>query len=229
MKINLKQKAIMVALSMTIAAATITSCGTSKGVQGGAAVADGVAIIGGIIGENNGSTATGAILGAVIGGAAGGAIGAYMDKQAKEIEKDIEGADVERVGEGIKITFDSGLLFGVDKSTLNESTKENLRELAQTLQKYEDTQILIEGHTDNTGSEEYNKKLSDRRADAVADYIKGLGVSGSRISTVGYGEAQPMESNDTEAGKQANRRVEMAIFANKKLQKAAERGEQLDE
>jgi outer membrane protein OmpA-like peptidoglycan-associated protein len=228
MKINLKQKAIMVSLSMAIAATTIVGCGTSKGVQGGAAGAAGGAIIGGIIGENNGSTATGAILGAVIGGAAGGAIGAYMDKQANEIEKDIEGADVERVGEGIKITFDSGLLFEVNKSELNESTKTNLRELAVTLEKYEDTEILIEGHTDNTGSEDYNKTLSKKRAGAVSDYIKGLGVSGSRISIVGYGETQPIESNDTEAGKQANRRVEMAIFANKKLKKAAEKGDQLD-
>jgi len=227
-RFRLKQQIATYSIAIAVASMSLSSCGASKGVKGGAAGAAGGAILGGIIGENNGSTAKGAILGAVIGGVAGASIGAYMDKQANEIEEDIEGAEVERVGEGIKITFDSGLLFAVGKSNLNSATKQNLNELAATLKKYDDTKILIEGHTDNTGSDELNQKLSEERANAVSSYIKGLGVAATRISTIGYGENQPVATNETEAGKQENRRVEMAIFANDKLKKAAERGDQLE-
>jgi len=225
---NFKKKVLAYTLSIAVAGMGLTSCGTSKGVQGGAAGAAGGAVLGGLIGNNNGSTTKGAILGAVIGGVAGASIGAYMDKQAKEIDGDIEGAEVERVGEGIKITFDSGLLFAVGKSDLTAATKANLNELAETLKKYEDTKILVEGHTDASGSDELNMKLSKDRAASVANYVMGLGVASTRITTQGYGESQPIASNETTAGKQANRRVEMAIFANDKLKKAAERGDQLD-
>ena len=223
-----KNKILAYSLSIAIAGMGLSSCGASKGVKGGAIGAAIGGVAGGLIGNNNGSTTKGAILGAVIGGAAGGSIGAYMDKQANEIEADLKGADVERVGEGIKITFDSGILFAVGKSDLTPATKTSLLELSETLKKYEDTKILVEGHTDASGGDELNMKLSKERASAVASYVIGLGVSSARITTQGYGETQPVASNETKEGKMKNRRVEMAIFANDKLKKAAERGDKLD-
>ena len=199
------------------------SCASWNKTKKGAAVgAAGGAVVGGLIGKAAGSTIVGAILGAAIGGAAGAYIGHYMDKQAAEIRKDIEGAKVERVGEGIKITFDSGLLFDIDKSDLRETSKANLTELARILNKYPDTNILMEGHTDSTGSDEHNLTLSKQRADAVAFYLAEQAVSSGRFSVKGYGEAQPIATNDTEEGRQQNRRVDVAIMANDKLKKAAQ-------
>ncbi len=181
------------------------------------------AVVGGVIGKQSDHTAEGAILGAAIGGIAGGIIGDYMDKQAAEMERDLEGAKIERVGEGIKVTFASGILFDVDSSNLRPEAQENLHKLARILQKYEDTRILIEGHTDATGSEEYNQELSERRANSVNNYLIGLGVQVNRLTTVGYGEMQPVSSNETPEGRQANRRVEVAIWANEELKDAARR------
>lgn len=148
-----------------------------------------------------------------------------MDKQAEEIQKDIEGAKVERIGEGIKITFDSGILFAVNSSSLTAEAKTNVQKLSKILVKYEDTNILIQGHTDATGGTEMNQQLSERRASAVANYAKTLGVAGPRFSTVGYGEEQPIADNSTAEGRTQNRRVEIAIWANDDLKEAAEKGE----
>jgi len=200
-------------------------CGTSKTFRGGAIGAAAGGILGGIIGKQAGSTATGAIIGAVVGGVAGAAIGHYMDKQAEEMQKDLKGAKVERVGEGIKITFESGILFEVNKSDLQPAAKSNIDNLAKILNKYADTKILIEGHTDSTGTLEHNQKLSEQRAESVSGFIKGLGVEGTRVSTVGYGPTQPVATNETTDGRAQNRRVEVAIFANEKLKNAAEKGE----
>ncbi len=180
------------------------------------------AIIGAAIGKRSGNTAVGAIVGAAIGGAAGAYIGNYMDKQAAEIERDIEGARVERVGEGIKITFDSGILFEVDKSGLQSDAVVNLNKLAVILDKYNDTNILIEGHTDSTGSEEYNMELSRRRAESVATNLATTNIDPTRFTLFGYGEIQPIATNVTPDGRQANRRVEIAIMANDKLKGVAE-------
>jgi outer membrane protein OmpA-like peptidoglycan-associated protein len=204
---------------------TSGGCGASKTAQGGAIGAGAGGTIGGIIGSQSDETAKGAIIGAAIGGTAGALIGNYMDKQAKELEEDLKGAEVERIGEGIKITFDSGILFGFDSYQLTPNSEENIENLAKTLKKYEDTKILIEGHTDSKGSEEYNQDLSEKRAGSVGDYLKALGVTSSRISEVGYGEEQPVSDNSTAAGRQENRRVEIAIFANDKLKRAAKRGD----
>ena len=136
-------------------------CGTSKAFRGGAIGAAAGGIIGGIIGKQSGHTATGAIIGAAIGGTAGALIGNYMDKQAEEMQQDLKGAKVERVGEGIKITFDSGILFEVNKSDLQTPAKSNIENLAKILNKYDDTNILIEGHTDSTGTLEHNQLLSE--------------------------------------------------------------------
>lgn len=203
----------------------LTGCQANKTTKGGAIGAAAGGVIGGVIGNRSDNTAVGAIIGATVGGAAGALIGRHMDKQAEELKADLEGAEVERVGEGIKITFNSGLLFAVDSDQLNPDTRANLTELAETLNKYEDTNILIEGHTDNTGSDEYNQKLSERRARSVAEFLKSQNVKGTRITTEGYGESQPIASNEASDGRQENRRVEVAIYANKKMQKMAERGE----
>ena len=144
-----------------------------------------------------------------------------MDKQAEEIERDLEGARVERVGEGIKITFESGILFDVNESSLRSEAKTNLGKLATILNKYEDTDVLVEGHTDATGPNDHNLDLSMRRAQSVANYMTGLEVMANRFRIMGYGEDQPVTSNDTVEGRQANRRVEIAIFANDKLKGVA--------
>jgi outer membrane protein OmpA-like peptidoglycan-associated protein len=178
-------------------------------------------VVGGLIGNEAGNTAVGVILGAVIGGAAGAYIGNYMDEQAAEIERDIEGAKVERVGEGIKITFDSSLLYEVDKAVLNQASQAELAQLAVILNKYPDSNILLEGHTDSTGSERHNQALSLRRAESVSDYLVTESVKPERLSIQGYGESQPIADNATAEGRQANRRVEVAIWANDKLKKVA--------
>jgi outer membrane protein OmpA-like peptidoglycan-associated protein len=179
-------------------------------------------VIGGVIGHQSGNTAVGAIIGAAVGGAAGAYIGNYMDKQAEEMEADLEGARIERVGEGIKITFDSGILFAIDKSDLQTAAQQNLTKLAVILNKYPDTQVLIEGHTDNSGSDQYNMDLSIRRASSVSSYLTSQQVDPGRFSSQGYGESQPIADNATADGRTLNRRVEIAIFANDKLKKTAE-------
>lgn len=215
-------KKLFILSLVTLLAVAGLNCGltgTQKGaVIGGAAGGT----IGGAIGSKSGNTVIGAILGAAIGGAAGAFIGKYMDNQADEIEQDLEGATVTRVGEGIKITFDSGLLFAVNKSDLNQTSKDQLAKLAVILNKYEDTNILLEGHTDATGPEEYNMTLSRQRAEAVSGYLSTQAVAANRFTIMGYGEEQPIASNDTEAGRSENRRVEVAIYANEELKEYAE-------
>ncbi len=210
-------------LTIGILLLDLFGCASWKKRDKGALIGAGAgAVVGGAIGHQAGNTAVGAILGAVIGGAAGAYIGSYMDKQAEEIERDLEGARVERIGEGIKVTFDSGILFDIDKSDLRPEAKENLKKLAVILNKYNETEILIEGHTDATGSRDHNLDLSLRRAQSVANYMAGLNVLSNRFRIMGYGEDQPIASNETAEGRQANRRVEIAIFANDKLKKVAQ-------
>lgn len=197
-------------------------CASMSRQQKGAVIGAGSgAVVGGVIGKQAGNTALGAIIGAAVGGAAGAYIGDYMDDQAEEIERDLEGATVERVGEGIKITFSSGILFAVGKSELQSAARANLTDLAAILNKYADTEVLIEGHTDATGSDESNLTLSRNRAQSVANYLESLQVAPTRFTIMGYGEAQPIADNETEAGRAANRRVELAIMANDKLKGVA--------
>ncbi|PSR11766.1 MAG: hypothetical protein DA408_12430 [Bacteroidetes bacterium] len=202
-----------------------SSCQWSRTAKGGAIGAGTGAVIGGMIGKNNGSTAAGILIGAAVGGATGAVIGRYMDRQAAEIRKDLAGAKVERVGEGILITFDSGLLFDVNSFGLKAATKSNLTQLSATLNKYEDTDIVVQGHTDSSGSEELNMTLSENRAKAVRNYLSGQGVATTRFTVQGFGESLPISDNGTEAGRRDNRRVEVAIYANKKLKRAARRGD----
>jgi outer membrane protein OmpA-like peptidoglycan-associated protein len=171
------------------------------------------AAVGGVIGNNTGSTAKGAIVGAVVGGTAGAVIGHQMDQQAKELSINIPGAKVERVGEGIQVTFDSGLLFDFDSDAIRSDAARNLVELARSLNKYPESQLLIVGHTDSKGDDSYNQGLSYRRANSAASYLQNQGVARTRVSTNGRGENEPVASNDTDAGRQLNRRVEVAIYA----------------
>lgn len=197
--------------------------------QRGAIVgASGGAVVGAMIGKAKGNTALGAILGASVGGAAGAVIGRRMDKQAEEMQRQMPNAQVERVGEGIKITFGSDILFDTDSYSLKSATKQQLVDFAKTLNKYQDTDIRIEGHADATGPEDYNLKLSKQRADAVSSYLENQGVKTSRVEEKGYGEAQPIADNSTEVGRQKNRRVDIAVFANKKMQQDAKDGKLSD-
>ena len=215
-------KKIVIASLVLLLCAALIGCGSMKKRDQGALIGAGAgAVIGGIIGDKAGNTAVGAILGAVVGGAAGAYIGNYMDKQAEEMRRDLEGATIERIGEGIKITFDSGILFDIDKSAMRPEAMANLKNLAVILNKYEDTEVLIEGHTDATGPDEHNRDLSIRRAQSVATTLSGQQVNPTRFTIMGYGEDQPVADNATAAGRQQNRRVDIAIFANDKLKGVA--------
>lgn len=216
-------------ISIIIMACVLTfgACKSWNKTQKGVAIGAGTgAVAGAAIGKAaNDHTILGAIIGAAVGGVTGGVIGHYMDKQAAEIQKDVQGAKVERIGEGIKITFDSGILYDVNSASLKPEASENIAKLAKVLNKYPDTEILIEGHTDNTGDDKYNQELSVKRAESVSGYLKQQSIKSSRITTTGYGELQPLQSNETAEGRTQNRRVEVAIMADKKLKKAAKRGD----
>ena len=201
--------------ALALAALTLSACQTlntnrERGVLTGAAVGGAV---GGVIGKHQGSTAKGAIIGATVGGVIGGVIGHQMDQQAKKLEQNIPGAVVERVGEGIQVTFESGLLFDFDSDRVKADAAQNLRNLASSLGEYPNTSLLIVGHTDATGSDSYNQGLSERRAQSTASYLASQGVSATRLRTLGLGETEPVASNTTETGMQKNRRVEVAIYA----------------
>jgi outer membrane protein OmpA-like peptidoglycan-associated protein len=197
---------------------------TQRGVAIGAASG---AVIGGVLGNNlgkGGKGALGAIIGGVVGGAAGGAIGHNMDKQAREIDEALPGADVERVGEGIKLTLkENAVRFNVDKATLTTTAKANLDKLVPVFKEYADTNIQIFGYTDSDGSDKYNLKLSQERAASVKTYLGTKGISSSRLTTTGMGEADPIASNASGEGKSQNRRVEFAITANDKMVEEAKK------
>lgn len=211
------------ALTIGLAGAlALTAAGCARNAQRGAVIGGaGGAVVGGVIGAASGSTAKGAIIGAAVGGAAGAIIGDQMDRRAAELRQDIPGAKVERVGEGILVTFDTGLLFGLDSAVVRPAAQTNLRNLAANLDKYPDTDLLIVGHTDSTGTESYNLALSKRRAMAVSDYLAAQGVARTRLRMDGRGELEPVASNATEDGRQQNRRVEVAIYASEATRQQA--------
>ena len=198
-----------------------TGCGLNKTEQGAIIGAAGGGAVGAAVGKATGSTVRGAIIGAAVGGAAGAVIGHYMDKQAAELAKDIPGATVQRVGEGIAVTFPEGLLFPFDSDQLKPEARTNLTNLAASLKKYPKTNTMIVGHTDSKGSDAYNMALSERRATSAANFIAGQGVPRERLATRGRGESESIASNDTEAGRALNRRVEVAIYADEAFRKEA--------
>jgi outer membrane protein OmpA-like peptidoglycan-associated protein len=196
--------------------------GMSKTEKGAVIGAASGAVVGGMIGNKKNNTALGAILGAVAGGAVGAVIGNQMDKQAKKMEADLGNtATVERVGEGIKLTFDSQLLFDFGKWDLKQANKNDLQKLAETLSEYPETEVLIVGHTDNVGSNSFNRTLSKKRAASVSSQLSAMGVKNNRLIILGKGESQPTVSNDTEISRSQNRRVEIAIYANEKMKAEA--------
>jgi outer membrane protein OmpA-like peptidoglycan-associated protein len=211
-----------VLLVIASSSVVLSACASmNKKEQGGAIGAGAGGAIGAIIGNQTGSTARGAIIGAIIGGASGAVIGHQMDQQAKELRVDIPGATVERVGEGIQVTFASGLLYDFDSDAIRGDAGGNLRNLAVSLSKYPNTELLIVGHTDGQGTTTYNQDLSTRRAESASNYLSAQGVSGARLRTSGRGEAEPVATNDSEAGRQRNRRIEVAIFANRGARSAS--------
>ena len=196
--------------------------GMNKTEKGAVIGASSGAVVGGIIGNKSKNTALGAILGAAVGGTVGAVIGNKMDKQAKKMEEDLGNtATVERVGEGIKLTFNSQLLFDFGKADLKASNKADLQKFADILQEYPDTELLIIGHTDNVGSNAFNKTLSKKRAAAVSDYLASAGVNNNRLKAEGKGENEPAISNDTEENRSQNRRVEIAVYAGDKMKTGA--------
>lgn len=208
-------------LLAVMASSTVSGCASLNKKETGAvigAAAGGVA--GGVIGKNNGSTAKGAILGAAVGGAIGAVIGHQMDQQAKKIEQQVAGATVERVGEGIQVTFASGLLFDFDSDKIRGEAATNLRSLAQSLTEYPNSDLLIVGHTDSVGDDNYNQTLSERRARATADYLVSQGISRNRLRASGRGELEPIANADD----QANRRVEVAIYASEAYKTELKKG-----
>lgn len=177
--------------------------------------------IGALIGKKAGNTAIGAVIGGAIGGTAGAYIGRSMDKQAKEIEQSVPGAEVIPAGEGIIVKFASGILFASDKYDLMQNAKDNISNLANSLNKYPNTDVMIIGHTDSDGTDEYNLALSLNRAESVKNYAALKGVDSNRLKVIGKGETEPIATNLTVEGKASNRRVEIVIVANKKMKDEA--------
>ena len=198
----------------------------SKSAKGGAIGTAAGGAAGAVIGRASGNTAMGAVIGAAVGGVTGAIIGKQMDKQAAEIEAEVPGVRVERVGEGIVIEFKNEVLFGFDKFNIQSNAKESLDNLVTILNKYPDTNIEIHGHTDSQGTEKYNKSLSERRAKAVSDYLKSNEIDGKRLAVKAFGEEMPVQTNETEDGRAKNRRVEFAITANDKMIREAKKESQ---
>lgn len=217
----MKQFSKLMAIVLLGSTLILSSCGANRTVLGGAIGAGSGAAVGAGVGAIAGGgrgAAVGAGIGAVLGGAAGAIIGNKMDKQAAELEQ-IEGAQVEKVNEGeaIKVTFESGILFATNSSTLNSASRASLDKFATSLQNNPDTDVEIYGHTDSTGSDAINNPLSNRRAESVYNYLNSKGVSGLRMSYEGLGSKQPVADNSTAAGKSENRRVEVFILPNAKM------------
>ena len=182
--------------------------GAGLGVIGGA-------VAGGLIGGD----IKGALIGAAVGGTTGAIIGKQMDKQAQKIEEILPGAEVERIGEGIQVVFDdkSGVTFALNSANLTTASKANLDKIAEVFLEFPDTDLMLEGHTDSSGDENYNMTLSNNRAKAVASYLQSKGVAASRMSVKGYGETAPRFDNATKEGQAKNRRVEIGVAANEDM------------
>ena len=205
--------ALAVMISFTVSCTAIQN--SNKAQRGGAIGAASGAAVGGLIGGD----IWGALIGAAVGGAAGGLIGNHMDKQADKISEAVPGAEVKRVGEGIQIIFDdkSGVNFALNSADLTSVAKKNLDAVAEIFIEFPDTELMIEGHTDDTGAADYNMKLSKRRADSVVAYLKAQGVAGNRFSVKAFGETAPRFDNSTKEGQVKNRRVEIGVSANDQM------------
>jgi outer membrane protein OmpA-like peptidoglycan-associated protein len=208
---------LVIAVSMLAA-----SCATmNKQQKGTIAGASGGALLGAAV---SGGSIWGVLIGAAVGGTAGNLIGKKMDKQAKELKQAVPTAEVQRVGEGINVTFNSGLMFKINSHEISDSYKDDLAAAAGVFKNNPETHILVEGHTDDTGSDELNMNLSKQRAESVSAFLKENGVAESRLQIKWYGETQPKYVNDSEENRQKNRRVELAVFANEDMKNKAKDG-----
>jgi len=217
-------KIATLSIGLAVGSMAFQSCDSLTKTQKGAGIgAAAGGVVGALIGKKAGNTAVGALIGGAIGGTAGAFIGRRMDRQAAEIQKAIPNAEVIREGEGIIVKFDSGILFDFDKTALKDAAKANVQSLAASLNQYPDTDIKIIGHTDSRGTEQYNQGLSERRAAAVKAYAVSQGVPSSRLVTIGKGFSEPIADNETDAGRAANRRVEIVIVANDALKSTAQK------
>ncbi|GEC71679.1 Outer membrane protein OmpA [Flavobacterium flevense] len=227
----MKNISVLALAIIMIAGSVLTSCeaikNTNKTQRGAAIGTAGGAILGGILGNNlgkGGKGAMGAVIGGVVGGVAGGVIGNKMDKQARQIDQAIPGAEVKRVGEGIQLVLnENAVRFDTNKSSLTAAAKTNLDKLVAVFNEYPDTDITIFGYTDSTGPADYNLKLSGDRAASVKNYLVSKGISSSRFTIQGMGIADPIADNGTVDGRAQNRRVEFAIVANEKMKADAEK------
>lgn len=228
MNIN-KTKIVALGISASLLLNSCEAVQNANNTQKGTAIGTAAgAILGGILGNNmgkGGNGTAGAVLGGIIGGVAGGVIGNKMDKQAREIKTALPGAEVERVNEGIKITFNESVVnFAFNSAELTSTAKNNLEKLAEVLKNNPDTNINIYGHTDSKGSDSYNLTLSEKRANTVASYLNSLGIAKNRLISKGLGKNEPIATNETEEGRAKNRRVEFAITANDKMIEQAKKG-----
>jgi outer membrane protein OmpA-like peptidoglycan-associated protein len=220
------QRVRLATAATSLAAFVLASAGcasldeSDKGAIIGAA---GGAAVGGVIGSKTGSTTRGVLIGTAVGGAAGIVIGRRMEKQAEEITREIPDAQVTRIGEGIAVTFPEGILFPFDSASLKPEARTNLQKLARSLEDNPRTDVMIVGHTDAKGTDEYNQELSEKRAQAAVSYLSSQGVARSRLIPSGKGETDPVASNDDERGRAQNRRVEVAIYANEQWREEAKR------
>jgi outer membrane protein OmpA-like peptidoglycan-associated protein len=224
---------LIIAVIMIMASSCNTVKKTNKAQRGAVIGAAAGGVIGGVIGNNvgKGNTVLGAIIGSVVGGVTGGIIGNKMDKQAEKIKNEIPGAEVQRVGEGIIVTFSEknpdgskmGVYFDFDKSEITSNSKLALDKLIQIFKEYPETNLLVEGHTDDKGADAYNLALSERRAMAVGNYLKSKNISPTRLTINWYGESQPKAENTSDANRAENRRVEFAITANEKMKEEAKK------
>ena len=208
-------------------AVVVSSCNVYKNAnrseRGAAIGVGGGAVAGGIIGKLSGNTALGAIIGAAVGGGAGYIIGKKMDQQAEDIKTEVPNAKVQRVEEGIVVEFSSKVLFGFDSYSLTDASRQTLGNLITALHTYPQTNLEVQGHTDSTGTEQYNMNLSIQRATSVANYLKQNGINASRLTVKGYGEADPAYPNSTQEGRENNRRVDFLITANQQMKTDAEK------
>jgi outer membrane protein OmpA-like peptidoglycan-associated protein len=224
---TLKIKIATLSLALATVGILGSGCNSFTKTQKGAAIGAGAGgTLGAFIGKAAGNTALGAIIGGAVGGTAGAFIGRNMDRQAAEIKQTVPGATVTREGEGILVKFDSGILFDTDKADLKPAAQANLQNLAASLQKNPNTNILVVGHTDDTGSDSHNMDLSVRRAESVKSYIVADNVNASRLTTSGKGEAEPIADNTTVDGRTQNRRVEIVIVANDQMKQQAKQAAQ---
>lgn len=221
------KKIVVVLLSAVMLVGCEAYNNSNKAQRGAVLGAAGGALLGAILGNNikGGSSEMGAVFGTVIGGAAGSIIGNQMDKQAKKIEEEIPGAEVQRIDDGIVVTFDenSGVYFDTNKSNVNAASQTTLDKLVGVLKEYPETNVIVIGHTDSTGRDSYNMTLSEKRAKSVTDYFISNGLDKNRFTTKWFGEEQPTHDNSTPEGRAKNRRVNVVIVPNETMKAEAQK------